>query len=225
MSRSGAPLLILFDVDGTLLRGAAEAQRDALHATLADRFGVDTTRVTGLQTAGRTDLEIARELLRAEGILDFDAAPLAEAWCAAHEAACAPDLSVTVLPGVVELLDGLAARDDVVLSLLTGNLEPIARRKLAAAGIGHHFAPGQGAFGSDDEDRTKLPAIARERAGARREDAVIVGDTPRDIACARADGLRCIGVATGPFGPEALSAADAVARDAYEVAALLAGDQ
>ena len=63
-----------------------------------------------------------------------------------------------------ELLEGLAARDDVRLALLTGNFEPIARLKLERAGIGHYFPPGQGAFGSDHEDRAELPAIARARA-------------------------------------------------------------
>jgi phosphoglycolate phosphatase-like HAD superfamily hydrolase len=66
---------------------------------------------------------------------------------------------------MVELLDALAARpDEFKLSLVTGNLEAVARRKLAAAGVGHYFESGQGGFGSDDEDRAALPAIARRRA-------------------------------------------------------------
>jgi phosphoglycolate phosphatase-like HAD superfamily hydrolase len=113
-----------------------------------------------------------------------------------------------------------------VLALLTGNLEPIARLKLDRAGLGAFFARGQGAFGSDDEDRAALPAIARGRAGSGdepypRRGTVVIGDTPRDVACAHGDGVRCVAVATGPYPPEALSAADAVARDAAELAALL----
>ena len=131
---------------------------------------------------------------------------------AAYEELCPPDLSAYVAPGVIEALDALAAEPQRYrLALVTGNLEPVARRKLASAGIGHHFAAGQGGFGSDAEDRGALPAIARARAGGwPRERTVVIGDTPRDIACARADGVRVIAVATGPYSAEALADADAV---------------
>ena len=108
-------------------------------------------------------------------------------------------------------------------ALVTGNLEAIARRKLAAAGIGDRFAPGQGGFGSDAEERGELPAIARARAGGwARERTVVIGDTPRDIACARADRVRVIAIATGPFGAEDLAGADAVVDDARAVLPVLA---
>ena len=97
---------------------------------------------------------------------------------------------------------------DVRCSLVTGNYEPVARLKLARAGLDRHFAPGQGGFGSDAESRDALPAVARARAGghtARTHDSV-VGDTPLDIACARADGLRVLAVATGPHPASELSA-------------------
>ena len=115
-----------------------------------------------------------------------------------------------------ELLAALAERtDEFRLSLVTGNLEPIARRKLARAGIGGYFEPGQGGFGSDHLDREELPPIARARAGDwPRERTVVIGDTPRDIACARADGVRVAAVATGPFAIEELADADAVVDDA-----------
>ncbi len=103
---------------------------------------------------------------------------------------------------------------------MTGNLEPVARRKLASAGIGHYFAAGQGGFGSDSESRGELPAVARARAGGwARERTVVIGDTPRDIACARVDGVRVIAVATGPFPAEALAEADAVVDGARAAAA------
>ena len=124
------------------------------------------------------------------------------------------------------MLDWLAQREGVRLGLLTGNYEPIARLKLKRAGIGWAFPPGQGAFGSDAEDRTALPAIARRRAGTPhaphpRQATIVIGDTPRDIACARADGLRCVAVASGPFSSEALMDADTVARDAAELPGIL----
>jgi phosphoglycolate phosphatase-like HAD superfamily hydrolase len=114
----------------------------------------------------------------------------------------------------------LAPREDVSLSLLTGNYEAVARLKLARAGIGRHFPSGQGAFGSDSEDRAALPGIARRRAGVSgvahaREHTLVIGDTPRDIACAQADGLRCVAVATGPYREAQLAGADAVVADAH----------
>ncbi len=115
-----------------------------------------------------------------------------------------------------ETLAALAAEPETYrLALVTGNLEPVAHRKLAAAGIGHFFARGQGGFGSDAEERGELPAIARARAGGwARERTVVIGDTPRDIACARVDRVRVIAVATGPYTAEALADADAVVDDA-----------
>ena len=92
-------------------------------------------------------------------------------------------------------------RTSIRLSLVTGNLEPIARLKLERAGVGRFFEAGQGGFGSDHEDRGRLPAIARSRASDPpwpRERTVVIGDTPRDIACARADEVRVAAVATGP---------------------------
>ena len=138
------------------------------------------------------------------------------------------DLSARVAPGAPEALATLGAREDALLSLVTGNLEPVARLKLRAAGIGSWFPSGQGGFGSDHEDRTMLPAIARRRAGEQgrphpREQTVVIGDTPRDIACARADGVRCVAVAGGPYPAEALTEADAVVADVRSLIAALDG--
>jgi phosphoglycolate phosphatase-like HAD superfamily hydrolase len=170
-----------------------------------------------VEVAGRTDPAIMRDLVTAAGGVDFDARwpEVATAAVAVYER-LVPDLSERVAPGVVELLAALAERPDAFrLALLTGNLEPIARRKLAAAGIGHYFEPGQGGFGSDHPNRAELPAIARARAGDwPRERTVVIGDTPRDIACARADDVRVAAVATGLFTVEQLADADAVVDDA-----------
>jgi phosphoglycolate phosphatase len=175
-----------------------------------------------VEAAGRTDGAIMRELLLGAGVAHAAVdARAEEVWGRAVErysALCPPDLSGRVAPGIPELLDALAARpDDFRLSLVTGNLEPVARLKLERAGIGHHFPPGQGGFGSDHESRAELPPIARARASDPpwpRERTVVIGDTPRDIACARADGVRVVAVGTGPFGVEALADADAVVDDA-----------
>jgi phosphoglycolate phosphatase len=171
-----------------------------------------------VEVAGRTDAAIMRDLVAAAGGEDFDARwpEVCEAAATAYQRLCPADLSPRLAPGIVELLDALAARpDEFRLSLVTGNLEPIAHFKLGRAGIGHYFERGQGGFGSDSASRAELPAIARARAGDwPRERTVVIGDTPRDIACARADDVRVVAVATGPFAVEALADADAVVDDA-----------
>ena len=182
-----------------------------------------------VEAAGRTDAAIARDLLVASGhaseAIDARADDVIAAACALYDELCPADLSARVAPGVPAALESLGGRpDDFRFSLVTGNFERIARRKLGSAGIGDWFPEGQGGFGSDAEDRGALPAVARRRAGGwPRERTVVIGDTPRDIACARADGLRVIAVATGPFAVEQLADADAVCDSAAAVVAVLEG--
>jgi phosphoglycolate phosphatase len=224
------PVLLLFDIDGTLLLRASDAHRDAIHDGLREVFGVvDPAGMSIASPAGRTDSEIARELLAAAGgdAADFDARleEFRRVCAASFARVCPASLAGHVAPGIADLLAGLGGAR---LALVTGNYEPIARLKLARAGIGHHFEAGQGGFGSDAEERGLLPAIARRRAGDPdgtpfpRERTIVIGDTPRDIACARADGVRVIAVATGPFPVDALSDADGVAADGFALRALLA---
>jgi phosphoglycolate phosphatase len=175
-----------------------------------------------VEVAGRTDQAIARDLLAAAGVTGADvearAAEVLARTVVEYERLVDDDLSEFVAPGVPELLRALADRpSEFRLSLVTGNLEPIAHLKLARAGIGTFFARGQGGFGSDSEHRDELPAVARARASSPpwpRSRTVVIGDTPRDIACARADGLRVAAVATGGFSATALAEADAVVDDA-----------
>ncbi len=225
-------MLLLFDIDGTLVGRGAEAHRDALHTALLGVHGVDAHAVRhSISPAGRTDGEIARALLLAAGVsavqIDERAPEVREACCEAYARICPPDLSDQVLPGIVELLQGLSDREDCRLSLVTGNFECVARLKLARAGIGRYFARGQGAFGSDSEDRAGLPPLARRRAGTAadpypQDQTIVIGDTPRDIACARADGVRCVAVATGPYQPDELTGADEVTEDGVGLGRVLA---
>ncbi len=228
----GHSVLLLFDIDGTLLGGTRQAVGEAMLAALREVHGIDVGVIrTRIDTDGRTDGEIARAILGAAGVpsdrIDALAERVRESCCRTAARLLPDDLSGAVLPGVRELLDWLIEQDGLKLGLLTGNYESIARLKLARAGIGEVFPPGQGAFGSDAEDRAALPGIARRRAGTTRapypaRDTIVIGDTPRDIACARADGVRCIAVATGSFTSEALAAADDVARDAVDLRRILA---
>jgi phosphoglycolate phosphatase len=249
-----APLLLLFDIDGTLLAGATEAHATALVTALREVHGlgeVGRTRDLGIDPAGRTDPEIARLILLAHDVsaerIEERADDVRERCCELYARTCPPDLSAFVIPGIGALLERLAARaDELRLALVTGNFEAVARVKLRSAGVGRWFAGGQGGFGSDSEDRSDLPGIARARAGRAgaavgravgragveaagaaaphpRERTVVIGDTPRDVACAHADGVRCIGVTTGRYSAAELIAAgaDAVATGAAELAALI----
>jgi phosphoglycolate phosphatase-like HAD superfamily hydrolase len=223
-------VLALLDIDGTLLHGAPRAHTEAVALALADVYGVPAAPhdIAAVVPAGRTDLEIARLVLAGHGVPHERITAGLDAF-ASRAAAVYPALDAD-LPGPVVAPGAGAALARMrgagaSLALLTGNLEPIARAKMARAGLAGWFPDGQGAFGSDHERRDALVPIAVGRAapdGAPRPDAVVVGDTPRDIACARAGGARCIAVATGVHLPEELAAADAVVHDLGAAAAVLA---
>lgn len=138
------------------------------------------------------------------------------------------------LPGVRVLLARLAEQGAVLQTLLTGNLAPNALVKVEAFGLGRWLDLDIGAYGSDHRDRNRLVPIALERAARVRgvsfgpDQVWVVGDSPNDLACARAGGVRCLLVATGGADYEALAAlgADATARDLSDtdgVLGLLAG--
>lgn len=221
-------MLILLDIDGTLLHGVPQAHTEAMVRALEQVYGIPARAddVAAVVPAGRTDQEIARLVLARHGVgdaaVDAGMGDWMERCVALYPAVDA------ALPGPVVApdADGALARlaeAGAALALLTGNLEPIARAKMARAGLGEWFAPGQGAFGSDHERRDALVPIAVRRAGG--EDAapapVVVGDTPRDIACARVGGARCVAVATGVHDAADLAAADAVAHGLGEAADVL----
>jgi phosphoglycolate phosphatase-like HAD superfamily hydrolase len=209
---------------------AAAAHREALLHAIREVHQVQP-EVVEIQTAGRTDADIARQLLMHAGVdagvIDRLAEDVRDAACAAYARLCPDDLSPFVAPGAPEVLEELASSGDHTLSLVTGNFESIARLKLGRAGLGAWFPRGQGGFGSHHEDRAVLPTVARRRAGRPdqphpREDTVVIGDTPLDIACARADGVHCIAVATGPYHADDLRGADTVVASATELPAALA---
>ena len=220
-------MLTLVDIDGTLLLGAPAAHTEALAQALAGVYGVPATApdIAAIRPAGRTDQEIARLVLRAHGLADAAITAgmarwmeMAAAFHVGLERAAPPPVTA---PGADEAL-GRMAGSGAALALLTGNLEPIAHAKMASAGLGGHFPRGRGAFGSDHERRDALVPIARRRHGTPGQ-VVVVGDTPRDIACARAGGARCVAVTTGSYDATELAEADAVVSGLAAAARVLAG--
>lgn len=229
-SRVTDPMLLLFDIDGTLLQNASREHAEALITALRQVHGIGRPTVP-FEAAGRTDPAIARTILLNAGVsaarIDAGADEVRAVTIEQYARLCPDDLSDHLAPDTAEVIASLAGDDRMRLSLVTGNLEPVARLKLARAGVGRWFVSGQGGFGSDHEDRAQLPPIARLRAGDGesfypRERTVVIGDTPRDIACARADGVSVIAVTTGPFGRSELRLADVVIDRLGELPAALA---
>jgi phosphoglycolate phosphatase-like HAD superfamily hydrolase len=198
-------MLFLFDIDGTLLRRMPPAHRQALCDAALEVFGARIAPGEMGLTAGMTDTAIARRMLLAAGIPENEIADeLARFHAVAAEAYqrhVPDDLSDYHTPYALETLDWLRERG-VALGLVTGNIERIAWVKLAAARMDAYFACG--AFGDEAEAREALPplALARARQVFERDfvadEVYIVGDTPADISCGVAHGLRTIAVATGP---------------------------
>lgn len=223
--------LFLFDIDGTLVT-ARGAGRTAFNRALLEVFGTVGPAESGYDFRGRTDLSILYELMSAAGFTADHIAARAEACFAAYVRELAVVIGdgsrVAVLPGVPQLVRALAARDDAMVGLLTGNVEAGARIKLAPTGLWPLFQVG--AYGSDDADRRRLPAIACARAHALAgrafpfDQVTILGDTPLDVDCARACGARAIAVATGfyPYDDLAGCRPDLIFKDFADVSAVLA---
>lgn len=207
------PTVLLFDVDGTLI-STDGAGRRALAGAFGEVVG-RATAVEGLDFAGTTDPFIVRWGLRSLGLTDAPdvvARVLAVYVERLREELAVPG-AVTVYPGVAKLLDAVGGRPGVAVGLGTGNVEPGAWAKVGAAGLAGAFA--FGGFGSDHEERAALLRIGAARgaatlgASAAACRVVVVGDTPRDLAAARAIGAECVLAGTGRFTAGALRAAGA----------------
>ncbi len=207
--------LLLFDLDGTVLRLRREAVRAALHEALSlvCRRPIPAEWLEDM--AGKTDWGIFADVATLCG---WSAERIEEAfelfariYIRAFSRWVRPS-DLQLLPGVVLLLKHLNMVPTVTLGVLTGNLRPIALWKLRHGGIAPFFAAG--AFGSDHWERWRLVSIAWRRVQAKGipiqpERTVLIGDSPRDVFCARRWGLPCIAVATGPAEATLLHAAGA----------------
>lgn len=222
--------LLLFDIDGTLISTEGAARRAFMRA-LRDVYGT-AGPIDNHPFNGKTDPQIARELLSAAGLAhDVIDARLTVLWDAylggLEQEMQAADYRTRVYPGVRELLAELHRMDDVVLALLTGNVSRGADLKLGSAGLRHYFA--FGAFGSDCEQRNGLPQVAVERARQATgrsftgADVVVIGDTPHDVTCGAELGVFTVAVTTGGHSREELLevGADVVFADFSDTAAVL----
>lgn len=202
--------VVLFDIDGTLVLTGGAGLR-ALNRACEQVAGIRDA-VTGVPLAGRTDWIILQDAIRRAG-RELDGALLTGIKTsfvpALREEILLPGHGVkAVLPGVRELLDVLAGRPDVFLGLLTGNFEEGARIKLEHFDLWRYFRCG--AFGDDAADRNDLVPVAMSRVRSCGAPDVppdrvfVVGDTPKDVACAHAAGAVAVGVATGIYTVEEL---------------------
>jgi phosphoglycolate phosphatase-like HAD superfamily hydrolase len=209
------PRILLFDIDGTLIRSGGAGAR-ALERAVATAFGLGAVKA-GFSFAGGTDPAIFRRLLTESGVEPTDDA-LARTFdvyldILREEIGRAEGYRVN--PGMEDALETLAAQgpEAVAVGLGTGNIEAGARIKLARADLNRHFP--FGGFGSDAEDRAGLLAAGAARGAARLGcelaacDVLVIGDTPLDVAAAHAIGARCVGVATGGATRPELAAAGA----------------
>lgn len=198
--------LVLFDIDGTLLRTRG-AGRVALDEAFAELHGWNDA-TEGVHIAGATDDVICQDVAARFGLKWAPAqTPALRARYLSALARLLEDPSRTErLPGIFALLDALAGHAHV--ALLTGNWAPGAAVKLAAAGLGETFS--WGVYSEDAPNRDGLVPAARERAAALGlpvGEVVVIGDTAADVRCARAGGARVVAVETGFATPEVLAAA------------------
>jgi phosphoglycolate phosphatase-like HAD superfamily hydrolase len=204
--------LVLFDIDGTLV-DCGPSVRSLFAEAMVEAFGT-AGPIDGYDFCGRTDDEIVFALTAAAGLTPEDVRqrlPLMKQLYLERLGDTLDLSEMRILPAVTGLLDELSTRTDVFIGLLTGNWRDGAQIKLTRVGLDRFFA--FGAFGDDQPDRFGLPPVALERATAvtgrrwQAEECLIVGDSPADVACARAHGIPALAVATGRTSAEHLAAA------------------
>jgi phosphoglycolate phosphatase-like HAD superfamily hydrolase len=199
-------ILTLFDIDGTLVRGARCHYMAFVHS-VSKFYGMEED-ISGINYAGKTDPQILREVLEMGKIPEETIEENFQScldYMTDYYLANVNQENVMALGGVKELLEELQT-DKVLIGLTTGNLERIAHAKLGRAGIDNYFS--FGGFGSDSPKRPCLVKKALERArdlyGYQGDQVFVIGDTPRDVEAARPFNLHTIAVATGRYSTHEL---------------------
>ncbi|HEX8847580.1 MAG TPA: HAD hydrolase-like protein [Pyrinomonadaceae bacterium] len=199
--------ILLWDIDGTLLRSARrDAFKDYTIPMLKGVFGT-AGRLPEMSVSGMTDLQIVIEALRDEGFTREEIRgridDLRTRYIEEMERATSGESGLFyLLPGVRETLEATTRHPRYHNALLTGNIEQAAQLKMRLVGLSDLFTL-PGAFGDESHDRRDLPELAAARINAslnldlKPTQFIVIGDTPNDIACAKHFGARSVAVATG----------------------------
>lgn len=196
--------LLLFDIDGTLIHAGGAGIR-AVNRAFSFIYDIEDA-MHGIKPDGKTDPLILREMFRNtlnRDYLDVEAARIYRSYLLYLEQEMKKRNPITVLDGILQILEAISLRDDLKLGIATGNIEEGAWIKLRYSGLDSYFK--FGAFGSDSEDRCEIIRIAIERGerilnNCRGFDEIfVIGDTPFDIIHGRAAGATVFGVATGSY--------------------------
>ncbi|MFN2455316.1 MAG: HAD family hydrolase [Pyrinomonadaceae bacterium] len=213
--------IVLWDIDGTLLRSARTgAFKDYTVPVLEEVFGT-AGRLMEMKVSGMTDLQIISEALRDEGFtheqIRLRARDLRDVYMREMQRVTAGEAGAElfqILPGAREILQLIEDHPRYRNALLTGNIEPAARLKMRLVGLENFFQL-PGAFGDDSHDRRELPTIAAARISRYLQRTleptqfIVIGDTPNDISCARHFGAHAVAVSTG----RSFSAAELLAHE------------
>lgn len=217
--------IVLWDIDNTLLYTGG-AGSIAMTRAFRDLYGIEDA-FSRVEFSGRSDRAIFRDGARAHGIesdLEVELARFVDAYVPHLQRALA-ETRGRLMPGVPALLRAFDGRDDVVQGLGTGNFRRTGEAKLVHYGIAGFFPRTVGGFGDDHDDRGELIRIGIERLrnGSGDGRVVVIGDTPNDVAAARANGAFALGVATGRDSVEDLLAcgAHAALEDLSDAARVL----
>jgi phosphoglycolate phosphatase len=201
--------ILLWDIDGTLIRSARPGGYKVYTIPVLEEVFGTSGRLADLHVSGMTDLQIVFEALNDAGISQEEILARAEVLVArlteeARRVTGNGEKFFELLPGVRETLEALNAHPRYQSALVTGNIKPMAQLKMELVGLDHFFTL-PGAFGDESHNRRDLPARAAERIRKHLqmdlapEQFIVIGDTPKDIDCARHFGARAVAVGTGRF--------------------------
>ena len=221
-------MLILFDIDGTMLRSESIGVR-AMETAGRDLYGDDFS-LEGIEIAGRMDCLIWRDAAARNNITNVDGEHIRfrKTYTDTLKRHLDERNTVNLLPGINDLVNALSANDDVTIGLLTGNYPETGRMKVEAGGIDSNVFR-INAFGDSGRSRRDLPARAmnvyQDELGSTIDPShvIIMGDTPHDVDCAQHHGCRSLAVTTGRFDRQSLenAGADVTFDDLGDTAAVL----
>jgi len=220
-------MLILFDIDGTLLLTQCAGMK-AMHIAAQELFG-SHVNFEGIEFAGRLDPLIWADLARKHDIDPAEHDRFRDAYARRLAQLFEEEPTSWLLPGVSTLVGDLRSRPEITLGLLTGNYPETGRLKIRTAGLDPAFFT-VAAWGTDGPDRRDLPPVAMKHYAAlhgreiEAERVVVIGDTVHDVRCAKAHGCRSLAVGTGPtsdLSVLAAAGADLAVKDLSDTSAVL----